>query len=118
EGERNRWIGEVKFLKAFYTYYLIKLYGPIPLMRENQPISASPEEVKRYREPVDDCFDYVVELLDEAIPVLPPIIVDMEGEAGRITAPIAASIKAKVLATAASPLFNGNPDYISFVDNR
>lgn len=118
EEERARWIGEVKFLKAFYTYYLVQLYGPIPLMRENIPISASAEEVKGYRDPVDDCFAYIVQLLNEAIPDLPPTIVNLEGEAGRITSVIAAAVKAKVLVTAASPLYNGNTELATLKDKR
>src|SRR5687767_2609787 len=26
--ERNRWIDEVKFLKAYYHFYLLRMYGP------------------------------------------------------------------------------------------
>ncbi|MDR3245160.1 MAG: RagB/SusD family nutrient uptake outer membrane protein, partial [Prevotellaceae bacterium] len=60
--------------------------------------------------PADECFDYIVELLDQAIPNLPLKILNPMDELGRITRPIAASLKAKVLVTAASPLFNGNAD--------
>lgn len=121
EYERERWIAEVKFLKAYYTFCLVRMYGPVPLMKENLPISASPEEVKVYREPVDDCFAYIVELLDEAIAndLLPDRIVGVEStELGRITKSIARAFKAKVLVTAASPLFNGNTDYANMKDNK
>src|SRR5690606_35834650 len=37
---------------------------------------------------------------------------------GRITQPIALAVKAYVLTTAASPLFNGNPDYTNFKDKE
>lgn len=118
ETERARWIAEVKFLKAYYTFWLVRQYGPIPLMKENLPISASPDQVKRFRDPVDSCFDYIVSLLDEAIPDLPAIITDRAGELGRVTSVAAASFKAKVLVYAASPLFNGNTDYAGLVDKR
>ena len=43
----------------------------------------------------------------------------MEGtEAGRVYNLVAKAMKARVLAYAASPLFNGNTDYASLVDNR
>lgn len=116
--ERARWIAEVKFLKAYYHFFLMQLYGPIVLVKENLPLSASPEEVKTYREPVDECVDYIVELLDDAILDLPPTIPDPTREQGRISQTIALAVKAKVLAWAASPLFNGNPDYKEWVDNR
>jgi hypothetical protein len=53
DDERNRWIGEVKFLKAFYHFWLFRMYGPIPLVKENLPISSESAEVQRYRAPVD-----------------------------------------------------------------
>ena len=116
--ERARWIAEVKFLKAYYHYYLMTLYGPIPIIDTNLPVSASPEDVRVYREPIDDVVNYIVKTIDEAVPDLPLTIEDMTNEAGRITQAIAVSLKAKALVWAASPLFNGNPDYENFVDNR
>jgi hypothetical protein len=110
EEEKIRWIAEAKFLKAYYHFYLVRMYGPITVVRENLPITATPEEVKLPRNTVDECFDYIAELLDEAIPDLPSIIVNPADEMGRITKPIAAALKAKVLVTAASPLFTNNSD--------
>ena len=118
ERERQRWTAEVTFLKAYYHYFLLQLYGPIPLIKENIPLSAPPEDTWLFREPVDEVVDYIVELLDQASPNLPMIINNPIEEAGRITRPIALSLKAKVLTLAASPLFNGNPDYINWVDSR
>ena len=118
EEERIRWIAEVKFLKAYYHFFLMQLYGPIVLVHENIPLSAAPEELKVYREPIDDCVNYIVELLDEAIPDLPLVLPDPATEQGRITAAIAIAVKARVLVWGASPLFNGNTDYKGWVDNR
>lgn len=116
--ERQRWIGEVKFLKAYYHFFLMQLYGPIIIIRDNLPLSASPEEVQVYREPIDECVDYIVELLDEAIDILPTVLPDPSSEQGRISKIIAMAVKAQALAWAASPIFNGNTDYSGWVDNR
>lgn len=116
--ERNRWAAEVTFLKAYLHYYLLRMYGPIPLIRENLPISASINEVQVYRDPVDECVNYIVELLDEAAEVLPLEVYIPIEEMGRITKPIARALKAEVLLLAASPLFNGNPAYADLVDSR
>jgi len=118
EMERQRWIAEVKFLKAYYHFFLMKLYGPIVLINENLPISSTPEETHLYREPIDRCVDFIVSLLDEAILELPTSLPDVDSEMGRIDKAIALSIKAKVLIWAASPLFNGNSDYSNWIDNR
>ena len=116
--ERTRWIAEVKFLKAYYHYYLFMLYGPIPIMDTNIAVDASQDEVRRYREPVDDVVAYISNLLDEAYKDLPSKITDPGQEMGRITQPIAKAVKAQLLLLAASPLFNGNSDYINVKDNH
>jgi len=119
EYEKIRWRGEVKFLKAYYHFYLFRMYGPIPIVDVNLPISASEEEVKLYREPVDKVIDYIVNLLDDAyndLPLVREVIIGTE--AGRIDKVIAKSIKAKALVYAASPLFNGNRDYSALIDKR
>lgn len=118
EYERTRWIAEITFLKAYYHFYLMQLYGPIPIVDKNIEVNASIEEVRRYREPFDDCVDYVVGLLDNCMEDLPLIIESPALEMGRITRPIAAAVKAQVLLFAASPLMNGNPDYVNVKDNR
>jgi hypothetical protein len=92
------------------------MYGPIPLIKENMGIDAGTEQVRISREPVDTGFDYIVSLLDEAIPSLPTTIPDPAQSLGRITQLIALSVKAEILTTQASPFFNGNPDYANFKD--
>ncbi|RVT97353.1 RagB/SusD family nutrient uptake outer membrane protein [Mucilaginibacter limnophilus] len=110
ETEKKRWIAEVKFLKAYYHFILVRMYGPIPVIKKNLPISADVNEVKVSRDPVDTCFNYIAQLLNEAAPDLPLTILSPTTEAGRITRPIALSLRAKALVTSASPLFNGNAD--------
>src|SRR5690606_6307364 len=114
EYEIQQWMAEVKVLKAYYYFYLLRMYGPIPIIRENLPISASGEEVRVSRQPVDDVFSYIVELLDESLAYLPDVVLDPVSESGRVTRPIAVGLKARVLVYAASPLFNGNTDYSNF----
>lgn len=118
EMERRRWIAEAKFLKAYYHYFLIRMYGPIPIMKENQPISAGVQEVRVYRDPVEEGIAYVAQLLDEAAVDLPERIEAEGTELGRITKVICLAVKAQVLTMNASPLFNGNPDYAHFTDDR
>ncbi|MDB5015085.1 MAG: RagB/SusD family nutrient uptake outer membrane protein, partial [Daejeonella sp.] len=116
DSEKKRWIAEVKFLKAYYHFYLMRMYGPIPLIKENLAINSSTDEVRVKRAPVDEVVNYIVSLLDEAAPDLPGVIQNQSSELGRATKAIALSLKAEILLTAASPLFNGNPDYANFKD--
>lgn len=114
QSEKDRWMAEVKFLKAYYHWVLLRMYGPIPVIAENLPISSTSEQTKIPRVHVDTVFSYISHLLDTAAAGLPQIIADRSTELGRMTRSIALSIKARVLVTAASPLFNGNPDYTGY----
>lgn len=116
EAERLRWIAEAKFLKAYYHYYLMRMYGPIPIMRVATPVDAPESEIQVAREPIDESVNYLVSLLDEAATHLPPQIVDLQNELGRITRPAALGIKGELLLMAASPLFNGNSDMANFTN--
>lgn len=116
--EIDQWSAEVKFLKAYYHFWLLRMYGPIPLIKENLPVTASREELEVERKPVDECYDYIVALIDSAIVNLPTVNNSEISEMGRITQPIALAMKAKILVYAASPLFNGNPDYSDFTDKK
>ena len=117
-GQRAQWIAEVKFLKAYYHWFLAQLYGPIPLIKENISIEADEKDMRVYREPFDEVVNYIIQLLDEAKDNLPPKVENNIAEDGRITGAIAYAMKAKILVTAASPLFNGNSDYTNFKDSR
>lgn len=116
QSEKDRWISEVKFLKAYYNFWLVRMYGPIVLVKKNLPVSANTDEVRIPRSPVDSCFSYIIQLLDEAQPNLPDKVENEISELGRITKSIDLSVKALVLVTAASPLFNGNTDYHGFAN--
>ncbi|WP_216846778.1 RagB/SusD family nutrient uptake outer membrane protein [Mucilaginibacter sp. L196] len=111
---RTRWIAEVQFLKAYYHFMMFRAYGPIPIIDKNLPISASLDQMHVKRQSVDSVVNYISNLLDVAAAKLPLTITNTTNELGRITSPIALSLKARLLATAASPLFNGNSDYSSF----
>lgn len=121
--EKNDWTAQVKVLKAYYHFYLTRLYGPICIVDKNLSPSAGADEVRLKREPVDKCFQYVVDLIDE-------VLYDENGNEredlkdsrpneflGMIDRTIAKSIKAVVLLTQASPLFNGNKEYYSTFKN-
>lgn len=108
---RARWLAEVNILKAFYNFELMRMYGPVPIVDTNIDIDAPTSEMMVSRAPFDDCVNYTVGLIDKVVASLPVVISDRTNELGRITQPIALAIKAKVLLLAASPLFNGNPDY-------
>jgi len=118
---KTRWKAEAMFLKAYFHWYLFRMYGPIPVVDVNLPISAKTDEVRIKRQPVDSVVNYIVGLIDAATSgdfqdALPMVITNEAIELGRITRPAALAIKARVLVTAASPLFNGNQDFAHFTN--
>ncbi len=113
---RRRWLAEVRFLKAYYHFYLFRMYGPIVVSNRAVPVTESTEGLQDKRATVDQVVNYIVGQLDSASADLPDAILNRATELGRITRPAALMLKAKVLVTAASPLFNGNSDFAQFTD--
>jgi hypothetical protein len=117
EQEIAEWKAQVKFLKAYYSFLLLRQYGPIVIVNEPVEIDALSDELFKQRSKVEDCFDFVIRLIDEAIPDL------KEGtditDLGQVNKMIALSIKARVLLYRASPFFNGNSEfYGDFLDHN
>jgi hypothetical protein len=118
--EIDRQIAEVKLIKAYMHFFLLRYYGPICPLRESAPVSESTRGVRVYREKVDDCFAYILQLIDEVIDshALPSKISAITTEQGRFVEAAAYGIKAKVLVYWASPFFNGNTTYNDFLDHN
>lgn len=123
--EKSQWAAEAEFLKVYYHYYLVRMYGPIPIRDKNIPVSASEEEVKVFRNTLDECFDYMLNKLTEIVEKstngmgLRENFEGMEMQmAGRVTKGIALMLRAQIAVTAASPLFNGNDMYRGYTDSR
>ncbi|MDR0386339.1 MAG: RagB/SusD family nutrient uptake outer membrane protein [Prevotellaceae bacterium] len=117
EEEINEWKAQVKFLKAYYTFILLRHYGPIVLVTKTLGLDAEAEELFQRRSKVEDCFDYIINLIDEALPDLK--IETNESDMGQINRLIALSIKARILLFRASPFYNGNRGYYEdFLDHN
>ena len=106
--EKDQWIAQVKFLKAYYHFILIQHYGPIVIVDKNLPPNATSEELFATRSKVDESFNYVIGLIKESIPDLSNDIGD--DQLGMVNQSVAKSILARVLLYRASPFFNGNID--------
>lgn len=111
DDEYNRWMGEMKFLQAYYHFLLLEDYGPIPISNqwfsENTVASELPG-----RSHFDCCVDSIVDWCDQAAKIL-PATVDIN-ETGRATSIACKALKARVLVYAASPLWNGSFPYTTW----
>lgn len=95
--------GRSQGLESLLSFWMMRMYGPIPIIKENIPVSAGEDEVRVVRDKIDDIVTYIVSLIDESVEYLPLNIQNEAAEMGRITRPAAKAIKAKILAFAASP---------------
>jgi len=112
---RDRQKGEAIFLRAFYHFLLVRLYGPVPIA--DSSISLDTDFKSLRRQPLQKCVEYIVSQCDQAAALLPPRITS-ETEYGRPAKSAALALKARVLLYMASPLFNGNPDYVNVKDHE
>ncbi len=64
EARKNRLLGQAYFLRAFYYYHLVRLYGDVPLITE--PVNASSPELYPDRDPAEAVYDLIVSDLKTA----------------------------------------------------
>ena len=110
-----RYAGEAWYLIGYYHQLLLEYYGPIILVKRYIPNDAPDSEIFFPRSPYDECVKYIAECYDKAAELLPETVIDTE--LGLPTRMSALSYKARLLLYAASPLVNGNSDYVGF-DNH
>ncbi|MGV8094534.1 MAG: RagB/SusD family nutrient uptake outer membrane protein [Mangrovibacterium sp.] len=97
---KQRWQGEARFLRAFLYFDMVKRYGGVPIITTPQDID---DDLLVSRNDLDECFEFIVNELDQAIEKLPENAVR-----GKATKGSAMALKARVLLFYASPLFNEN----------
>ena len=98
--------GQAHFLRAYFYWAMLRLYGPIPIIPdEGLDYMNSYDELAYPRNSYDECVAYITGELLKAANVLPlqrPV-----QEIARPTRGAALALRAKVLLFAASPLYNG-----------
>ena len=103
--------GQVRFLIAYYYSLMIEVYGPIPFKPGViEAVDASAEELMMTQTPYDQVVDWIDTELKEVSGILPEVYSDPH-DWGKATSIMALAIRARTLLFAASPLFNGNPDF-------
>jgi hypothetical protein len=109
ENEKKEWAAQAKFLKAYYHFLLLQQYGPVVIADEMISPDAGEDVLFQKRSKLEESFDFIIGLIDEAIPDL------MERKSGillgQVDQVVAKSIKARILTFRASPFFNGNQEY-------
>ncbi|MDQ0641106.1 hypothetical protein QF042_004671 [Pedobacter sp. W3I1] len=114
-----KWLAaEVRTMRAFFYYEMVKRFGGIPLLGEKVYGPNDPELLQLKRNSFAECINYILSELDAVKDQLRPdaslasrgngngVAEGTDNDAGRMRPSIALAIKAKVLLLAASPLFN------------
>ena len=104
-GNYQRWQAEVRALRAMYYWYLIDLFGDVPLVTT---VDISMNEVERT--PRGEVFSFCVKELQEAAPELAQERSNLEGDYyGRITQPVCHFVLCKLMLNA--EVYTGTPRY-------
>lgn len=118
--ERNQWKAEARALRAIYYFYLVRTYGPVPLLEKDFPMDTPSNELQLSRATVDQCFDFIVSELKKAQSdgLLEDASSDKVSGVGRIDKAIAQAFIIEALTYRASWLFNGECTYYADLANR
>ena len=114
DDDRNWWKADVKAIKAYIYFELVRHYGPICLIPQNMPVNLPVKDYQLPRQHVDTCFKEIINLLDEAMEYVPKRGQRISNYEHTFCLEALYALKAKTLLYAASPLFNGNAFYSDF----
>ncbi|HET7732466.1 MAG TPA: RagB/SusD family nutrient uptake outer membrane protein, partial [Paludibacter sp.] len=100
---KEKMLGEVYFLRAFYYNEMLKRFGGMPILTEKD-LFIPGDNLMRPRNTYRELFAFIMTDLNKAIEYLPVTL--NTNEYGRATQGAALALKARVLLYAASPLFS------------
>ncbi|MDR2840066.1 MAG: RagB/SusD family nutrient uptake outer membrane protein [Paludibacter sp.] len=104
---------EVRFLRAFYHFELLKRYGDIPI--ETTTLTDAQANTLT-RTPFDEVVKFIVDECDSIKEKLPPVYdANFQNEISRISKAAAYALKSRVLLYAASPLHNPANDQSKWI---
>lgn len=117
EVEKADMKGQMRFIRAYAYWSLIRHFGPVPLIPEHGlDVSLSYEELSLPRASLDEIVAFIDQDLVVAARSLP--MVRTVNNMGRPTRGAALALRARILLWVASPLMNGNRDLFSVKDNH
>ncbi len=98
--------GQAYFLRAYKYFTAVKYHGGVPIIKTPQKLT---DDLMVSRNTTAECFDFIIEDLDNAISMLPSHYTG--SDYGRIDKAIALAFKGRVLLYKASPQFNPSNPY-------
>lgn len=113
DAEMREYKGLAYFLRAYFYYSLVRMYGPVPILPDEPfETDAAVESVSFERSSYDDCVEYICANMEQAAQMLPRD----RGLSFQYmpTKGAAMAVIARMRLYSASPLFNGNSFYSSW----
>ena len=112
EAEKNRLLGQARFLRAYYYFNLVRLFGEIPLIRE--PVEFNDPNFMPNQAPIDAIYDLIVEDLTIAENSDLPF----NDESGRVTLGAVKSLLAEVYLTMAGFPLQMGAEFYQLASNK
>lgn len=98
QADKDKLIGEVTFLRAYFYHQLVSFYGGVPLITKTYGLS---DDFTSTRDTYENCIKFISEECDKAAALLPT-----SGDKARATKGTALALKSRALLYAASELHN------------
>ncbi|WP_071146820.1 RagB/SusD family nutrient uptake outer membrane protein [Bacteroides ihuae] len=117
EMESRDFKGRAYFLRAYFYFYLVRLYGPVPILPDvafDTDVDIAKASIER--SPYDQCVEKICADFEAAAGLLP--LQRIESEQLMPTRGAALAFKARMQLYAASPLFNGNTYYADWKNSE
>lgn len=112
ENDKQKLIGEAKFMRAFHYLNLARIFGDVPLILE--PVDANSEFLYPERSPLEDVYTLIVSDLKEAETAGLPAYTD----SGRVTSNTVKGILADVYLTMAGYPLQGGDEYYKLAADK
>lgn len=96
-GEKQSYLGEAMFIRAYNYFALVKRYGGVPIIKSVQTYSGSMAPLQVPRNTEQEVYDYIGTQLDSASMLLPAT-----SERGRANKYVALALKSRVMLFAGS----------------
>ncbi|MEX2593938.1 MAG: RagB/SusD family nutrient uptake outer membrane protein [Anditalea sp.] len=106
---KDRMVGEVTFLRAWYYHMLVSYFGGVPLITNAYSLN---DDFTLARSSYADCIKFIADECDKAADLLP--LVNTGNASGRATKGAALALKSRTLLYAASDLHNNATEYSGF----
>lgn len=108
---------EAQFLKAYFYFELMCMYGPVVILSDSEfDLDKPMNEILLPRNSWEECVEYVEKTLRKSIEGLPQTREAFD--TGKPTIASALAILSRLKLYDASPLFNGNVEFSNFINHN